>query len=123
MPQRRASGLLLPVALAALLAACDKLPPDHPTPSGPREGKPVRVVHPPPTDGPYEAPLVVQAAAGTPRRARERLTREAERAGCDVLVLGKDVADEVTGDKGETLTRHSLSGDCFKRTGTAPASP
>jgi hypothetical protein len=102
---------LLAVGVAAWalsIAGCTEY---HPRPAPPPKKKIELVSKAPPG---HHATAALEAVASTSAKARERLVRDAEKQGCDVLVVTSDEPDSFE-FKGETVQRRILKADCLVR--------
>jgi hypothetical protein len=111
----------LPVAILLLaVTGCDqkaKDPVRHPSAV---EKRKIEIVRSAPLDGAtYTQKAAIGADGGTRDKARDRLKREAEKAGCDVVVL-TDEREEAATVRGAPARRIILEGDCLVRSGAEP---
>ena len=110
----RRIALLSAVAVAS---ACDSS--YHEPPRGPSvEPKKIELVRTKP-EGAWHTTVSLVAYGGTKERAREKLKRDAERQGCDALLVTGEDEDSFEDPKEGTVKRKIIRADCLVR-GEAP---
>lgn len=99
-----ATSILVVVAACAL--GCTEY---HPRPAPPAKKKLELVRSAPPG---HHVTAALEAVAATSQKARDRLARDGEKQGCDLLVITSDEPDAFD-VKGETVERRIVKADCL----------